>query len=154
MKKRVLILILAALLLVTVPAAASAKEPIGDRISVYVDGSFDYFAGTPFHIRHGWADVVSSAPPGTFDFELYVDGVFVDEDFVIRTFDTTTNPVFYNFTWVHNFPSGMTGTHTFNGYWYGPCNYLVELGLYPGPCPQPNARVLAHSTTVVVTFIE
>jgi hypothetical protein len=56
--------------------------------------------------------------------------------------------------WVHNFPAGMTGTHTFTGRWFGPCQGLVASGLDPGPCQHQNDETTAIAPlTVTIVFL-
>ncbi|MFC1997055.1 hypothetical protein ACFLXI_05540 [Chloroflexota bacterium] len=155
MKIKAFVMLGLALLLISSPVYASSKTPVGDPISVYGSSPNEFAAGDPFHIKHGWAEEsVENGPPGKYGFELYMDGERVSEDFVMRTFYPQTDPVTFDLVWVHNFPDGMIGTHTFTGHWYAPCEYAVEIGSYPGPCPQPNASVLSLERSLTVEFVE
>lgn len=146
------ILSILALLAIATPVAADAKEPVGDRIGIYYDGSMEFSANAPFHIRHGWVQSSDDNAIGIFDFELDVDGVRRSEDF--KMFSAVSgNPDYLNRIWVYNFPNGMTGTHTFTGHWFAPCQYAVdELG-YAGPCTTPNAKVETNYRMLTVTFV-
>ena len=55
--------------------------------------------------------------------------------------------------WLYNFENGMpAGTYTFTGYWWAPCEWAVELGLWFDACPTPNAQVPALIIDHTVTF--
>ena len=152
MKIKLFVLLGLALMLTTSPVFASSKLPVGEPISVGGGYPTTFPAGDPFHIKHGWAmETTENGPPGKYGFELYVDGERVKEDFVMRTFNPDTHPVTFDLVWVHNFPDGMTGTRTFTGKWYAPCEYAIELG-YLGPCPQPNASVMIVEGNLTVEF--
>lgn len=154
MKKNIFILMLIAILVMAVPAAAKGNEPVGERISVFPPGTPSEFpAGAPFHISHGWWLDPGEGPQGRFDFELEVDGVLRDEDFVSWTVDHSRDPQFLGVGWVHNFPDGMTGTHTFIGHWFAPCQWAVDNLGFPGPCSKRNAKVEALSNSLMVTFL-
>jgi len=154
MKKTIFILMLIAILVMAVPAAAKGNEPVGDRISVFPPGTPSEFpAGAPFHISQGWLLDPSDGPPGSFDFELEVDGIPRDEDFALWAVDHSWNPVRLVRSWLHNFPDGMTGTHTFTGHWFAPCQHAVDSLMFPGPCPKPNAKVEVLSNSLTVTFL-
>lgn len=145
------ILLIASLFIIATPVIAAKNEPVGDRISVFYGGSMEFPAGAPFHIRHGWLQPSTDDAIGIFDFALDVDGTRRSEDF--KMFSAVSgDPDYLNRIWVYNFPDGMTGTHTFTGHWFAPCQYAVdELG-YPGPCATPNAKVETSSQTLIVTF--
>ena len=147
MKKTVTILLILSLLAMAAPATAAKKEPIGDRINVLIGSPTTFPAGSPFHILHGWVPTSDADAIGIFDFELEVDGVLRKEDFVLRSAESGDPDVLIRL-WVHNFPNGMTGTHTFTGHWLGPCELVT-----PGSCAQPNAKVEALSRTMTVTFV-
>jgi len=145
-----------AVLLVSFPAAASKAEPTGARISLF-SGNQTFPANQPFHISHGWAivpDFSDYDAIGKYDFTLAVDGTAVDADFVDKFF--VLDPVFgqrlARFP-VFNFPTGMTGSHTFTGRWFGPCQAVVDGGFVPGPCDKPTAVVSAFGPlTIQLTF--
>jgi hypothetical protein len=150
---------LLALALATGPATAGSKEPVGQQISVYRGTPTTFPTGTAFHIQHGWG-IGATEPPeqaGIFGFRLEVDGVARDADFVIRSTDaapmTTYDSPVLNRGWVFNFPSGMTGIHTFTGHWIAPCSVAAaELG-YSGACATPNAPVDAITRSLTVSFV-
>jgi hypothetical protein len=158
--KRVLIFpTLLAFLLLASPAATKPKEPVGQPISVLQGSPTSVPAGAPFHIRHGWGLGATEHPEqiGIFSFQLDVDGVPRDADYVVR--ETEPAPVTaYDYplltrAWVHNFPEGMTGTHTFTGHWITPCGVAVEELGYPGPCRTANEPVVAFTRSVTVNFV-
>ena len=154
MKRQSLVtmLLILALLSMATPATAAPKEPVGDRIGVYYGGSMEFPAGAPFHILHGW--ILSSAGDanGIYDFELEVDGVPRKKDFKMFWIESG-DPDILQRRWVHNFPNGMTGTHTFTGHWFSPCQPAVDNGIYPGPCATPNEKVETLTQTLTVTFV-
>ena len=152
--------VLAAFACAAVLAAGASATPnaVGARISLLGGVSQTFPATQPFHFNHGW-----SVKPGTkggalglWRFSLALDGVEVKPDFLkILQID---DPVFghlINREDVFNFPSGLTGTHSFSGTWSGPCDEMVANGLATGPCEQPNAVVTAPALdrTVTVTFV-
>ena len=147
------VLLILSLLAVTTPAAAAQKVRVGERIILFAGEPTTFTAGAPFHIAHGWIAGSDGQGIGVLDFKLQVDGVFMKEDFVERSV-ISGNPDELNRAWVFNFPTGMTGEHTFIGHWFGPCQEMVNSGYLPGPCPKPNEKVEAFSRTVIVTFVE
>jgi len=97
-------------------AAAATKVRVGDRISL-LSPLATYPAGTAFHIWHGFVFQDGDVHLGRYRFELDVDGVERSADFFdVTTFDRGT----ISKVWTFNFPSGLTGTHTFDGYWITP----------------------------------
>lgn len=149
---------LAALLVFAFPAAAVPKVPIGPRIDVFLGTPTTFPANQPFHVRHSW---FSMLPPtdepglnhfqaiGKYGFRLELDGETVEPDYIHRfvsDVDVLTQ------TWVHNFPNGLSaGTHTFRGFFTGPCQRLVDVGYIPGPCAQQNEIMLAGGAPVTLT---
>lgn len=156
MKKIVAFLLILTLLTMANPVFAASKEPAGDRIDLRTGYPITFPANTPFHIKHGWVSLIPNPqndPIGIYDFELEVDGVWLEEDFVMRLVDFKNPDYPRQIQWVYNFASGMTGTHTFTGHWYGPCRPLIDQGWYSGPCSTPNARVEAITQTLTITFV-
>lgn len=155
MKKQslfVTVLVLVALLVIVTPVAADARDPVGGRINLFLGPTQEFPAGEPFYIQHGWVQPPTDGAIGLFDFRLDVDGVFVQEDF--KKFSAVSgDPNMLWRLWLYNFPEGLTGTHTFTGHWYAPCQYAVNNLLYPGPCATPNAKVETGTLTVTVTFV-
>lgn len=153
MKARFFVLVLIAVLVLAGPTAvAKNREPVGEQISIMTGAPDTFPEGEPFHISHGWAlDPTLGFPIGRHGFELDVDGVPRDEDFVIRDrVQGSPEPLLRK--WVHNFPDGMTGVHTFTGRWLAPCEAAVYYGYLPGPCDKPNEVVVALDLSLTVTF--
>jgi hypothetical protein len=146
MKKIIMFILIALLLAVTVPVAAAVREPVGDQINIYTSGDQTFPAGQPFHISHGWLEDMKEnpVPLGLLDFVLEVDSVVVEEDFRITTHE---GPGVVRIKWVHNFPEGMTGAHTFSGHWYAPCSAYGE------DCVKRNEILEVWTTTVEVEFL-
>ena len=144
-KKTISILVLIAFLVIATPAVAGKKAPVGSQIGV-ISGPTTFPAGAAFHIRHGWIISSDTDGVGIFDFELEVDGVLRNEDFVLRSTQSGDPDLLLRF-WVHNFPDGMTGVHTFTGHWFVPCQPTS------GSCATPNAKVEVLTSSVTVTFV-
>jgi len=138
-------------LLVGVPSALAARDRTGQRIRLDA-GPSTYPAGEAFYIQHGWVLEPSESPLGVFDFTLEIDGQYVAEDFVDHIVDNSHTPPWINFQWVHNFPDGMVGAHSFSGHWFMPCATAVRRGSYPGPCETPNEKVEVLNLTLDVEF--
>lgn len=155
MKKQPLflsVLLVAALLVLAMPADASARrERVGERINLFYS-SMDFPAGAPFHIYHGWVQTSDDEAIGSFDLKLEIDGVVRGEDFKMFT-AVSGNPDTLRRLWVYNFPDGMTGQHTFTGHWYAPCQYAVDWLGFSGPCATPNQKVETSTRTLVVNFV-
>jgi hypothetical protein len=149
---------LAALLIFAIPAAAVPEARIGPRINVLLGTPTTFPADQAFHIAHGWTrpldkpdepQLEQPAPVGRYSFRLEVDGQADETDFFDRWVDDDA----LNSTWVHNFPNGLSaGTHTFSGYWSGPCAGLVVDGYVPGPCEKQNEVLLAGGGPVTLTI--
>ena len=154
MKKKVILFVMVVLLAITVPAYAASKEPGGDRIDVRTQTPTTFTSGEPFHVSHGWGGMaLRDIQPGQTDFRLWVDGEFVDQDFVYRDVSTEGDEPILTLVWVHNFPEGLgDGDHTFEGRWYLPCSAALEGGWIAGPCEKPNKPAEVHYSSLVVTF--
>lgn len=152
---RVLILVLT-ILLIAVPVSAAKPERIGERINILIGDPVEYPAGEPFHIAHGWGEQpLKDAPPGQYDFELFVDGEFVDQDYVEREVTKTDDGPVMQIVWVHNHPEGLdAGNHTFVGHWYLPCGYAVDNGFPVEPCDKVNKPVEVLQLSHTVIFYE
>jgi hypothetical protein len=155
-------LLLVLMALVAAPSAgadADARERTGTRINLFAGGFQVFPAGEPFHISHGWVRVLGddqgeTPANGRYGFSLAVDGQDSPADYVERAprEDPVLGWIKPN-TAVHNFPAGMTGTHTFTGHWFGPCAGLVEGGYTPGPCAYPTEIMTAIAPlTITVVF--
>jgi hypothetical protein len=155
MKKYLLliaVLLIMALLAMATPALADRDAPVGERIGLFFGDEREFPAETPFNIRHGWIQPSTDDAIGIFDFELSIDGVLQKESF--KMFSATSgDPDLLNRYWVYNFPYGMTGTHTFTGRWFAPCQYAVDFLEYPDSCATPNEKVETNTRTLIVTFI-
>jgi hypothetical protein len=120
---------------------------VGERINIFNSGSQDFPADTPFHIRHGWViDFSDSQAIGAYDFILMVDGELVENG--LRYVQPNSDGDYGSVMRIYNFPEGMSGVHTFTGFWYQPC----YAGPDPESCQQPNKPVLSRTSEVVVTF--
>jgi hypothetical protein len=145
--------LIVAILILAIPSVASARsELVGERILVFYDGSTEFPEGTPFHIFHGWVQASDSEAIGIFDFELEIDGVLQSTGFKMFSVDAGNPDTLWRL-WAYNFPEGMTGTHTFTGHWYAPCQNAVDWLGYPGACATPNAKVETNTRTLVVNFV-
>lgn len=144
-------LILAALLLGALifvsSGAAKQNERVGARINLFNGAVQVYPAGQPFHIAHGWGlqpDQSDHDALGKYGFSLAVDGGGTKSDFVEKRHSEVPPFGILQFrTWVHNFPSGLTGTHRFTGRWFGPCQGLVDAAINVGPCEKTNTTTTA-----------
>ena len=148
MKKTVVIFLLLAILVLTATVASAKQIRTGDRVPCWYD-EYEYPAGVPFHIAHGWGwgsptdtgGLGRSGGVGLAYFYVEVDGIPVSLSFV----DTIAGPdqnlmaKFY----VFNFPEGMTGTHTFT------CHWIDTTG---DSCKNKNELVETHQQTMIVTF--
>ncbi len=144
------IIVLLALLLAT-PVLAREKEPTGSQIDISWSGMQDYSANTPFYIAHGWYEVRPHAVPGQVGFDLELDGVVVKPTYVEQTTVVDEISPTFDMTWVFNFPDGLTGQHTFEGHWYGPCYVALYFGLVD-ECANPMADADFHYSEVIVDF--
>ena len=156
MKKSALLLILVLVaLLCATPALAAPKTPVGDRILLYCDEppcELEYSAATPFHIRHGWLLFPTwGDEPGQFTFQLEVDGSPVKASYVDRWTEVTEWGPVIHFSWVYNYPNGMTGIHTFAGRWIMPCGLALEWGL-TNECANPMADFEYSRSECEITF--
>ena len=127
----------------------SAKQKkTGDRVLCRYDG-YEYPAGVPFYIAHGWGwgnpedfgGLGKNAPVGLPYFSLEVDGIPASLSFVETT--AGPDPNFLTRSFVYNFPEGMTGTHTFTCHWVTTCG---------DSCKNKNELVETHLQTMIVNF--
>ena len=144
---------LAALLVFTLPSAAVPRERTGERINVLLGTPTTFPANQPFHVAHGWIllphNEDSPQTIGKYAFGLEVDGQTVEPDYVDRWVKESDHTLRQ---WVYNFPDGLSaGTHTFSGYFTGPCEGLVIAGYFTGPCPKQNEVLLAGGAPVTLT---
>ncbi len=147
----IIVLLIVALLAIVTPAAADQNAPVGEKISLF-GYAREFPSETPFNIRHGWIQPSTDDAIGVFDFELSIDGVLQKESF--KMFSATNgDPDLLNRYWVYNFPYGMTGTHTFTGHWFAPCQYAVDFLGYTDSCAAPNEKVETNTRTLIVTFV-
>jgi hypothetical protein len=164
MKKYKLILLLAALFLISIPASARSEEKVeqdthfvylpfmvrmekvGERLDIFESGSQTFPANTPFHVVHGWQLDADEEWIELFDFQVAVDGVFRELSFFQSVLDDSQDPPILNKRFVYNFPEGMTGTHLFTGHWIAPCFVFYD------DCEDPYELYEAISE-VDVTFV-
>jgi hypothetical protein len=157
MKAKLSVVVLVTVLVLTVSTAVAVKpEPVGERIYVYPPSPDTFPAGVPFHIAHGWRNDPSwGVPIGLFDFQLEIEGVYLDEDFFITEPVPGGKPQAILRLWYYNFPDGMPpGEVTFIGHWLAPCQAAVDYHYYPGPCEKANEIVEPYTDPVTVTFYE
>ena len=153
MKKTVVILLVLILIVFVTPVAAKKDVRVGDQIHIWT-GPDVFTAGEPFYIEHGWSFVSSvdhSVEIGLFNFELEVDGIPVDVDFVEHKV-IKGDPNTLRNLWIFNFPDGMTGKHTFTGLHSAPCKSAVQAGYYEGPCANPTEIIYLSDQELVVTI--
>jgi hypothetical protein len=118
----------------------SRLQRVGDKLNTFDSGSQTFPAGSPFHIAHGWLFDSPEEHPELFDFQLQVDGIYREEDFIELK---PGESLWY----VFNFSAGMSGVHVFTGHWLAPCWAIYE------QCTNPDEIVEARSSNVVVTFV-
>jgi hypothetical protein len=153
MKRKVIWLVVILVLVLAIPASAKVKAPVGERVFLWPGSPTTFPAGDPFHIKHGWLLVIpDEAPVGAWGFRLEVDGVPMDYDFVTRDV-AGKKPTLVEKYFVQNFPGGLSGTHTFTGYWYSTCHVLVKTGYIPGPCADKNAVVDIQVHSLTIDFV-
>ena len=139
------------------PSAAPHNQLAGERINVLLGSPTHFPAGEPFHVAHGWGGIASGSSDydavGKYTFVLEVDGVVRKPDFMDRSVapSSGSSPDLHGVGVVHNFPDGLTGTHTFVGRWYGPCQALVDKGLI-APCANATEVVEGMVRTLTVRF--
>jgi hypothetical protein len=158
LRKRTLVFVVLAMLVMAVPAVAKMKEPVGERIEInpYSDVTeIEFPAGQPFHVKHGHRlDPGADSPIGRFGYELEIDGVLQEADFVIRSVDHSWDPWFLERSWVFNYPDGMEGSHAFTGHSIMPCQWAVDHNYYFGSCSSSNARVRTMTKSLTVHFVQ
>ena len=54
--------------------------------------------------------------------------------------------------WIYNFPDGLEGTHTFVSYYWVKCQGLVDFGVIPGPCADPDEMMLYWTQEATIDF--
>ena len=164
MKKSITILLLSALIATFIPVRASRGdlvmqdshlvflpmmvrlEKTGQRLDIFESGSQTFPASTPFHIVHGWKLDLGDDQVDLFDFQVSVDGVYRELDFIEAYVDTNLDPPVLTRRFVYNFPEGMTGTHLFIGHWIAPCYAFYD------DCEDPD-ELYELISIVDVTFI-
>lgn len=141
---RVMSAITAMVMLIGGAVPAWAARTVVSRLSLF--GGDVPAAGEPFHITHGFGNLILSdgfevAP---WDFILYVDGVEVEDSGVNveRREDGGLN-----YGRVYNFPDGMTGEVTFEGHWYQSCR-APDSQCDPGAPPGSQYEILVLERTV------
>jgi hypothetical protein len=121
----------------------SQLQRVGEHLFIYYSGAQTFPADTPFHIVHGWRMDPVEEEPELFKFQLEVDGVYREEDFIeTKPVETGVDRLF-----VFNFSEGMTGFHIFTGHWFAPCRVIYE------QCGDPNEIFESRTSIVEVTFI-
>jgi hypothetical protein len=150
MKKTILLTALLLLLLVTVPVYAKNAERVGNQISIWW-GYYEQPQGEPFHIAHGFVFLPpDDLPIGQRYFELEMDGVVLQEDFIERGRNKDSGLI--DRIWVYNFPDGLSGFHEFVGRYIKSCRYAMLENGYPGPCEHPNEPIVVLEQLLIVNF--
>ena len=154
MKKRVLILVFIAVFLFTMPVSAKKSKTIGEGINIFTGDAFTFDADTPFHIAHGFAEIrPKDYKFKEFAFDLYVDGVLQDVDFLDKTPIKVDKGVEFLLKWIYNFPDGLpAGDYVFRGEWRVTCHVAVDWGVIPGPCDDPGEWVIYYQNEMLGTF--
>jgi hypothetical protein len=101
------------------PAAAGAKHPTGARLLLFVADGSTRAANTAFYVQHGFAFDPGTPSAGLWRFTLDVDGISRAPSYVQS--NTYPSGDLESREWIFNFPSGLSGTHTFVGHWLVPC---------------------------------
>lgn len=115
-------------------------QRVGERLNIYYSGSQTFPAGIPFHIIHGWSFDSPEDQSDLIDFQLQVDGIYREPDFVEMKPGESR-------LWVFNFSAGMSGVHTFTGHWLQACHRVYD------ECANPDELVEKYNSMVEVTFI-
>ncbi|MFZ5915717.1 MAG: FecR domain-containing protein [Chloroflexota bacterium] len=129
-------------------------EPVGQKINLFSppEPRIQFPAGEPFHIQHGWKENQDPLQIG-LDFELEVDGILRNEDYLLMTIDPSGDEQMISRLWLHNFAEGMTGTHLFTAHWFAPCQWAIDHLDFAGPCSTPNERVEPQPSSLTVDFV-
>jgi hypothetical protein len=145
MKKTTVFLLVITLMALTLIAASSQKEKVGERLFFDIGGGdMSYEASHPFHIAHGWRSEIGKSGKTTAKggLRLEFDTNEVTEDF-IEYFRLEEGDTVYIQKWfVFNYPVGMTDTHTFDFYYSNVCSFWLGQDLPFDPdvtyCENPN----------------
>jgi hypothetical protein len=142
MKKLVLLISVAVILVLVSPVLAGAKEPVGPSLGWDV---VEFPENTAFHMRHGWlfGPPPVGYPTGSHSYALELDGEILMPDFRVM-FDHETGSLVKIFYF--NFPDGMTGVHDFTHHYFGPCYMYFE------DCEFPHKVVEAFTIYQTITF--
>lgn len=153
--KKITLIILVLMFFGIATQVSAAHEPptTGDLICIHPlcnPPAMEAFpANSPFFIKHGWLFEVGTQAIGTWDFNLIVDGVPVQDG--IRIINIQADAKSGSISRLYNYPDGLpAGVHTLKGVWIIACQY----GPDPSSCMTPNEPVVASENTVIVTFTE
>lgn len=148
MKKILIIVVLLLALVPIVPVSAGPREPVGEWMTWHIP-VYSFPANEPFHHEHGWLSLTPGEYPiGGYGFVLEVDGVVITPSYKINARDRATGTL--KTTNVFNFPDGMSGVHVFTGYYYVPCQHVLDYEL--GTCEGGGSSVLLYILEMTVTF--
>jgi hypothetical protein len=151
MKKTTVFLLVITLMALTLIAASSPKERVGDRFFFPLgSGKLFYEASKPFHIAHGWREEIGKSGKTTArgGLRLFIDGDEVTEDF-IENFRLEEGETVYIQKWfVFNYPEGMTGTHTFDFYYSNVCSFWLD-----PPPPHDPVVTYCESPNEILEFL-
>ena len=99
--------------------AAPRNQAVGDRLDLR-DGDQDFPASTSFHINHGFLFTIGDRTIGLANFVLDMDGTPLTADFV--RWAPAGDGFTVNEFWYYNFPTGLTGVHTFTRHYFTACD--------------------------------
>jgi hypothetical protein len=154
MKKKIIlagmvVLCLALLFSTGVVLAKAPPKTVGERIFLYTGGDWEFPAGQPFHIMHGFSGWYEIGEPGGPEFGLdymivEVDGVEQQKDYLDITWTPYPEFGLRNVLklYIFNFPEGMTGQHEFVRRYFLTCEYINQY-LTPMECDYP-AQVVEY----------
>lgn len=160
MKRKTVFLIVITLFALSLIAASSLKERVGERLIIPpLDGTMEFEESMPFHIAHGWRSKIGD-PAVTIargGLRLVIDGDEVPEDFIDYVRSEEVDGIWLYKYFVFNFPDGMTGTHVFDFYYSNICSAWLNP---PDPyepfvedCENPNEILEFQTKHWVVDFI-
>ncbi len=115
--------------LLLAPATQAGPIHTGTQINIltHCDQTIQFGVKVPFFVQHGftqpdWTDPAVTTPAvrrgtlaPTTHFALYFDGA-LQATLAYNAYDPATDR--FSRLWLRNYPSGLTGIHTFTGQWF------------------------------------